>query len=256
MSQLADVQKFIDLSRQVSGAGDLDVLMQSISSEMGFDHFALIHHVDLTPFSQSLHHMAGGDLIALSNYPESWIEQYIADDIVSNDPVLLASQRTNVGFRWDEISKLVQVTSAHKEITERTRRAGIMNGFTVPAHVPGEANGSCNFAIGPHKELPAENLAMAQLVGSFAFQAARSLVIATQAPVVNAVRLTDHQLECVALVARGKSDWEIGRILGITEETVKRHIKDARERYDVPKRVQVVVRAAFDGQLPLSDIVK
>lgn len=256
MSQLGDVQKFIDLSRLVAGPSDLDALMQAIAFEMGFDHFALMHHVDLHPFDRSLDHMAAGELLALSNYPDSWVEQYISEDIVSNDPVLLASQRTNIGFRWDEVPNLIPVTSAHREITERTRAAGLMNGFTIPAHVPGEANGSCNFAVGRHRGLPTDNLPMAQLVGSFGFQAARSLILKRQAMSGTPVRLTGRQLECVALVARGKSDWEISRILGISEETVKQHLKDARDRYDVPKRVQVVVRAVFDGQLPLSELLK
>ena len=54
-------------------------------------------------------------------------------------------------------------------------------------------------------------------------------------------------------VARSGS--KTAKILGISEETVKRHLKDAREHYDVPKRVQLVIRAVFDGQIALSDLL-
>jgi len=57
------------------------------------------------------------------------------------------------------------------------------------------------------------------------------------------------------LVARGKTDWEIGTILGISQETVKRHIADARARYDVTKRTQIVLRALYDGLVPLSEML-
>lgn len=67
--------------------------------------------------------------------------------------------------------------------------------------------------------------------------------------------LTSRQIECVALAGRGKTDWEIGKILGISEETVKRHITDARNHYDVPKRIQVVLHAIAEGIISLTDLI-
>lgn len=57
-------------------------------------------------------------------------------------------------------------------------------------------------------------------------------------------------------VAHGKGDWEIAIILGISEETVARHIKDACERYGVSKRTLLVIRALFDGTLTFTDLVR
>lgn len=258
MTQLADVERFIEAAQRASDPHTLDKLIADISGEMGFDFYALIHHVDLSPMQASLTHMRDGALVGLTNYPPGWVEEYLRRNIVADDPVLIASQRSAVGFKWSDTGRLVEFTSAHREVTAETRRAGLADGFTVPAHVPGEANGSCNFAVRTGRVLPEGNLRMAQLVGSFAFQAARSMVQRAHeaAFTIPRVSLSSRQLECVALIARGKSDWEIGRILGISEETVKYHIKMARQHYDVPSRVQVAFRAVFDGQLTLNDVVK
>lgn len=256
MSRLDDVQGFIDQSRRAGSPADLHALLQATSREMGFDHFALVHHVDLRPMGTLMDHLITDDFIVLSDYPQFWIDQYISDAIVSNDPVLMASQKTNVGFAWEAVPDLIKLTPSQREVTERTHRAGLINGFTVPANVPGELNGSCNFAVAAGHELPHKNLPMAQLVGSFAFQSAREMVARLRrVGDFEPPRLSQRQLECIILVARGKTDWEIGRILGISEETVKWHLKDARERYDVPKRVQVVLRALFDGQIPLTELI-
>lgn len=256
MTNFADVEQFIEQSRRVSTAHQLNDLLANISAEMGFDYYALIHHVDLTPMNARLSHMDEGRLVALTNYPEAWVETYVERNIVANDPVLLASHRSNVGFKWEDVPKYIDVTSTHRSITADTRKAGLDKGYTVPAHVPGEANGSCNFAMALGRPLPEHNLLMAQMVGSFAFQAARAMVLkargrasATRSP------LSSRQLECLALVARGKSDWEIARILNIGPESVKHHIKMVREHYDVPTRVQAVFRAIFDSQLTISDII-
>ena len=184
------------------------------------------------------------------------VERSISDGIVTDDPVLLASQRMNVGFSWDQVPQLVNLTSKQREIIQQTQRAGLVNGFTVPANVPGELNGSCNFAVAATHEIDAKNFHMAQLIGAFAFQAARELVarirgLQDYAP----PKLTDRQLECIVLVARGKTDWEIGRILGISEETVKMHLRNAREMHGVSKRIQVVLRTLFNGQVPLTELL-
>ena len=67
--------------------------------------------------------------------------------------------------------------------------------------------------------------------------------------------LTARQLECVRLVGRGKTDWEISQLLGITEGTVTSHINEARRRYGVSRRAELPVHALFRGDLEFSDLI-
>src|SRR3546814_9694170 len=85
-------------------------------------------------------------------------------------------------------------------------------------------------------------------MGAFACQAARNIVgKGRRGPAApKRAKLSNRQLECIALVARGKSDWEIGKILGISQLTVKRHMLLAREQLNVTKRIQIAMRALFD----------
>ena len=69
-------------------------------------------------------------------------------------------------------------------------------------------------------------------------------------------QLTPRQRDCVALVAQGKSDWEIGQLLGISESTVHKHIEDAKRRFGVSTRIQLVVRSLFDARLSFADVMK
>jgi DNA-binding CsgD family transcriptional regulator len=48
--------------------------------------------------------------------------------------------------------------------------------------------------------------------------------------------LTGRELEVLALVASGRTDRQIGRCLGITERTVRKHLEDIRQRLAVPNR--------------------
>lgn len=249
MGQLADVQTFIDLSAGVKTTKMLSLLLEQVTKDMGFDYFALVHHVDIR--SKGI-----DTTLWLENYPRQWAEVFVNTGLYADDPMLVASHQTNVGFAWSEVPNMIRLTKKHKNILERVRREGLGDGFTVPAHVPSEANGSCNFAMAGSALIPRENMPMAQLVGSYAFQAARKLLM-RRLPETQQLRpkLTTRQVECVALIARGKSDKEIAAHLGLRPATVNEYIEDACHRYGVTRRIQLAFHAVHDGHLTLSDAI-
>ncbi|EQD54086.1 protein containing Transcription regulator LuxR, partial [mine drainage metagenome] len=65
--------------------------------------------------------------------------------------------------------------------------------------------------------------------------------------------LTPRERQCLELVACGKTDWEIARLLGLSPCTVHYHIENAKRRFDVITRIQAVVRALRTGQISCAD---
>ena len=244
---MARLEAFVRLVGIVANADDLADAMIAITADLGFEYFALTHHVDLA--------LAGASAIRLHNYPTQWADYYDANALGVSDPVHRASHRTSVGFCWSHIPALIPLTSKDWQMLDRGRDEGIGDGFTVPANIPGESSGSCSFANGPDRPIDADALPWAQLAGAFAFEAARRLWHKPSVSDVTPPRLTDRQRDCLLWVARGKTDWEISRILGVSEETVIRHVKQARERYGVDKRTSLAIRALFDGTLSFGDIL-
>jgi len=223
-------------------------LLTEICREMGFAYFALTHHVDLR--------RALGPNIRLANYPAEWIDFFDDNGLGPSDPVHRASQLTSVGFAWSRLPRLIALTPRDREVLALAGLRGIGDGFTVPAHVPGEANGSCSFATAGRTALNPDHLPQAQLVGAFAFEAARRLWHMRNPGLAPRPQLTDRQRDCVVWVARGKSDWEIARILDLSPETVAEYLKRARERYGVSKRTMLTIHALFDGAISFSDVLK
>jgi DNA-binding NarL/FixJ family response regulator len=60
-------------------------------------------------------------------------------------------------------------------------------------------------------------------------------------------RLTEREKEVLVLVARGLSNEEIGRTLGIRRDTVKSHIKHLFTKLDARDRAQAVIAAYESG---------
>ena len=222
--------------------------LATVTREMGFTYFALAHHVDIRRAPQPA--------IRLHNYPDDWVAYYDDNSLGVSDPVHRASHLTSVGFAWSEIPKMIALTPRDHEMLIRGEAKGIGDGFTIPANVPGETHGSCSFANPRGTAIREEDLPLAQLVGAFAFEAARRLWRVRSSDAAALPKLTDRQRECIMWVARGKSDWEISRILGIQHETVIRHLKQARERYGVAKRTMLAVHALFDGSISFTDVLK
>jgi DNA-binding CsgD family transcriptional regulator len=246
MGMRTTAEAFIGRITSVSTVDDLETALHAICEPLGFEWFALSHHIDVA--------RAGGAAIRLHNYPERWADYYDANGFGVTDPVHRASHVTSVGFAWSRLPEMIPLTPHDRAFMALGRQHGIGDGFTVPAHVPGEARGSCSFANGAGRRMPHEMLPIAQLVGAFAFEGARRVWPARQFDPLASPCLTDRQRDCMLWVARGKSDWEISRLLGISEETVTRHVKQACERYGVNKRTLAVIRTLFDGTLTFGDI--
>jgi LuxR family quorum-sensing system transcriptional regulator CciR len=220
-------------------------LLEDVARELGFQYFALLHHVSLRS--------KGGPLIRIDNYPGGWAEELRERHLAIDDPVHLAAARTNIGFAWAELDRLIVLAPQHRQILRQSRRFGLGQGFTVPANVPGEPSGSCSFAVRRGLELPVQRLMCAELVGAHAFRAARRIHDYPAAGVHP--RLSRRERQVLHLLAAGKTDWEIGKILGISVETAHQYVKRARSAYDVVSRTQLVVHGLRDAWISFDDAI-
>lgn|SRR5574338_724327 len=240
------VDTFVRDVRELETEEALAGALADVSRDLGFRYFALTHHVDVRRSSAA---------IRIHNYPDGWAEWFDEQSLGATDPVHRASNVTSVGFVWSDLPEMIALTAQDRRVLELARSEGIGEGFTVPAHVPGEAHGSCSFACAPGDPFFQDHLPLLQLVGAFAFEAARRMRRSrfSQEP---RVQLTDRQRECVMWAARGKSDWEIAQVLGVSEATVGEHLRHAYERYGVGKRTLVTVHALFDGTIGFLDVLR
>jgi LuxR family quorum-sensing system transcriptional regulator CciR len=246
---VALLQDFVERAALATSMAELRSLVDDVCSELGFDFFALVHHIRFgRPTSNN---------VRLTNYPVEWIAMLRQRDRVA-DPILRAAERSSSGFRWHKLETLCRLTKGELAILKQSARHGIGEGFTVPNHVPGEAFGSCHFAVRRGKSFPEHNIYAAQAIGAFAFEAARRLI--QERPEASEkylapAPLTDRQRECLIFAARGKSDSVIAQLLEIRPKTVNEHIEAAKRRYCVATRSQLMIRALFRSEILYSEVI-
>lgn len=218
--------------------------LAAASRHIGFDHFAL---------SLSSRSRGGeGEGVLLHDYPDQWARIYLGCALAGRDPVRRACDGAMAGFQWSHLDRLIALTRGDREILEVGRECGVANGYTVPRHLPGAASGSCSFVVQAGAPITPAMAAAAEMVGTYA--------LASVARIRRTRRherkpgLSDRQRECLILWARGNSAAQIGRLLGISEETVNQHLKTAKERYDVDCRQELVLHALYEGAISFAEI--
>jgi DNA-binding CsgD family transcriptional regulator len=239
-----------DFARVVPGVRDmpqLRVLLCDAVWALGFHHLML---------------QGAAGHVWLADLPPGW--NAVAQP--SGDAVLAAAAQSFAPFLWSDIARLTVLTRDQQEFLESAHAAGVGAAVTVPVHRPRGASeaggysvfsGCCSFLMKNGVPLPLGSLAAAHYIGALAFDTAEALRNARpDLAVVHEPHLTPRQRDCVVLVAQGKSDWEIGQLLGISESTVHKHIEDAKRRFGVSTRIQLVVRSLFDSRLTFADIMK
>lgn len=241
MKRLSD--HFAEAARSCPDLAQLGTLLDDVSRELGFDHFALLDHSSLGG--------SGSGLLRIDNYPEEWVEELVSRGYAIDDPVHLASRRTNAGFGWSELGNLIRLERRHRRILARSRRF-LGSGLTIPANVPGEPSASCSFAVRAGRELPLARLHGAELIGAHALCAARRLRPADPS---ERPHLSRRELQCLRLVALGKTDWEVAHILGLSPHTARQYVKRARAAYDTVSRAQLVAYGLRDAWISFEDAI-
>lgn len=155
-------------------------------------------------------------------------------------------------FHWDDPEFRATPTPAKTRLMNEMAESGSRNGFSIPIPGAQEPVPSIHLVPGAAAPDPA-NFAIAHCMAMFAYDAARRII--DEGSGAPTARLTRREREYLLLAARGKSDWAIGEMLGVSERTVHHAIERAKTRFDAGSRVLAIVRAIKAGEFGVGDII-
>ena len=177
--------------------------------------------------------------IILVHYPDAWQQHYRAKRYIDIDPTIEGITHRNAPYAWDQLSSLdVQ----RRQLFDDVRDLGVVGGLTVPIHLADGTTFLASFGArardAAQRHGPLLSLIAAQFLERYA---------ALSGPPAPSLKLTPRERDCLTWTARGKSAWEIGVLLSISENTVNFHIKHACAKLASHGRMQGVVRAIMLG---------
>jgi DNA-binding CsgD family transcriptional regulator len=243
------LQEFIEHSERAANADDLAVAFQSALERLGFRYFACCSHVD----PQRPPRRA----VLIHSYPSSWTRLYSEQRFFEIDPVFRHADTTLRPFFWDGGEFQAGLTREQRDMLAQAAKFGVAHGFTTPLHPPCSrvAHAASCSVIPDSAALELTRYYLAQLMSYFMYDIASRQADAKE-EAAGAVELSNRERQCLELVAQGKSDWVVGKLLSISERTVHNHIERAKRRLGVTTRVQAIVHALATRQISFGDVIK
>lgn len=182
--------------------------------------------------------------IWFNDRPAAWTEEYVARGMLRSDPVLHEITATGRSVTWSEATRRRRLSRASRAVMGTARAFGMREGLTVPVYDTCGLAGVISLA-GRELDLSAPTRAGLTSVAIALFHRIEAL----QAPSGGPQILTRREIEVLAWLADGKSDWQIGQILGVSAKTVNFHVENAKRKFGVATRIQAVVAAVRQGTI-------
>lgn len=177
---------------------------------------------------------------------EEWGRRYVAEQLQRNDPTIQAIFAADRPFTWTEVRARTRDPKGMR-VFEEADRTGGREGLVIPIHgALGEV--SVMILVTDTRAIDVADRPILHLLGTVYATVGRTLTeLGDDEP--TASPLTRREGECLAWVARGKTDWAIGQILGISERTVESHINSARGKTGADTRAHAIMEAWRRGWL-------
>ncbi|MBV9884583.1 MAG: hypothetical protein JO276_16360 [Sphingomonadaceae bacterium] len=187
------------------------------------------------PLNSANHWAAGGVIKRIAR--EGWVggaaHNYICFDC---NPLLGAIRENRTRYRFSDFAP--RDAREYGAYWEAFSEGGIAEGLCATSYGPGGAIASLHLGMGDSELSPEESRAI-QMAGLVLTERLLEFAEPPEAP---PLRLGPREREALALVAEGKTDWEVSVILGISEATARFHIDNARRKLGAVNRAQAVAK--------------
>jgi LuxR family transcriptional regulator, quorum-sensing system regulator BjaR1 len=176
-----------------------------------------------------------------------WMETLFDRGQAERNPVMNGEVGKCGPLAWSEMVRMPCFADKLLPAFHGAQEFGINEGLTFAIQHRRRPN-ICAVFYGRHLDISAEARISLHVLALFTHERLVRLGVWPQE--AGAV-LTQREADCLAWVARGKTDWEISEILSISENTVHWYIEQVKRKLGVPTRVQAVVAAIHDGAIAI-----
>ncbi len=178
--------------------------------------------------------------ISVNNFSKQWLDEQTVFE--HKDPVIVAVDATPKPVLWD---RDFFVKSGFANLAEVITKHGFKAGVEVPTYSP--SGSELHLGFSRDGDLPSNPLELtrvvadAQLFAAFALPALDRLLTHTRD--ADFPRLTSKELEVMKWTAAGKTAFEVGTILGITERTANFHMQNICAKLGVINKRAAIAKA-------------
>jgi LuxR family transcriptional regulator, quorum-sensing system regulator BjaR1 len=237
-------QRAFDFFERVSVMTDPDVLGSAIAAEMKQFGFEWVTVWTVPPPGTPL------KAILLNTRPEDYVQNYVEKNHVLKDPAVTYLRRSIRPYSWGDVRKSIELSPIERRIMDEGREFDAHDGLIIPIVT---ATGSLSVVspCGRDPDLSPRSRAAIELISVIGEQALKRAILGKHRSNLSYQTLTGREREIMQHVAWGKTDSEIGTILGISSSTVLKHVDNAKQKLGALRRSSAVVIAMSRGEISI-----
>jgi DNA-binding CsgD family transcriptional regulator len=182
--------------------------------------------------------------IPWNHFPIGYSQNYISHEWDKIDPIVQHIHSAFKPFRWDNVCASAHLTNRQKIFLNECRELGVHSGITIPLHGPGAEIDLISLSLRDQNQI---NNARFHVVYALTVQYRLRLSEMDDEPTTDVDQLTSKEIECLCWCKEGKTNWEIGQILSISEKTVEFHLSNTVKKLGVSNRITAVVKGIQKG---------
>jgi DNA-binding CsgD family transcriptional regulator len=209
------------------------------AQQLGFEKVSAITVID--------HFLGDPEFIAVDNAPSAYRDSFEEVGNGRTDPVMQHCKRQSVPIIWDQKT---YTSVGQGEKWEQQARFGYSHGIGLTLHLPDGKH--FMFGVERDQALPTDRQELTRIVADLqlftvhAYETASRILIPTaQEPGTSP--LTPREVETLRWTMDGKTAWEVGNILGISERTAVLHVNNAMHKLGCVNKHQAVLKALRMG---------
>jgi DNA-binding CsgD family transcriptional regulator len=197
-------------------------------------------------FTPALHSQLGErSMVALTGHSEEWTKLYNDPAFRKNDPVPDYVIRTGRAISWKAAIKSQKLTPEQANFVAIMREHGLKDGIGMPLFGPNGRESYASMSIGRTiTEADTDLIHDMVAIGQVAHRRATMLVMRDYATRID---FTKRESEVLQWMARGKSNSEIGAILGISPSTVDTFARKIFAKLGVNDRISATLEGIARG---------
>lgn len=203
--------------------------------QLGFETVTAVVAVDRSE--------GGTEFIAVHNTPLAFEQNFENISIGKRDPVMQHCKRNTMPIVWGQKTYL---DHGAIDLWDVQAQFGYRNGIAMALHMPEGRH----FTLGVDRDqtLPTDSNELTRLVADlqlFAVHAQDTAlrVLVSEASQPERPALTPRELEVLRWTMDGKTAWETGVLLSISERTAVQHLQNAMKKLQCNSKHQAVLKA-------------
>ncbi|SPF81269.1 LuxR family transcriptional regulator [Pseudoprimorskyibacter insulae] len=194
------------------------------------------------------------DFLILSNHDKAYLDRFIGDEHYRTAPMVRWALENDGAVGWSVMAEMLakgEMSEAEQRVVALNQEMGVTAGYTISFRsVSKRTKGAIALTAKPGMtqaeadEIWREHGEVIVLMNNIIY-----LKVLTLPYTPPNQSLTKRQREALEWVGDGKTMQDIAAIMGLTQATIEKHLRLAREALNVETTAQAVMKAAFQNQM-------